>query len=122
MSHEVPSIDDAARLQSEIEAGCAPPLLLDFKAPWCGTCRLFAPVIGRVAARYEGALRVVAVDVDALPEVAEQWDVRGLPTLVLIKGQQEVLRINRLQSEAALTASLAPHLDATAATTHRGDN
>ena len=122
MSYEVASINDPARLQAEIEDGSAPPLLLDFKAPWCGTCRLFAPVIGRVAARHEGALRVVAVDVDAFPEVAEQWNVRGLPTLVLVKAEQEVLRINRLQSEAALTASLAPHLDTTGLPHERGND
>lgn len=105
---------DPRSLQAELERPDPAPLLLDFWAEWCGTCRLQAPAVARLAAKHEGALRVAAVDVGSHPELGEEWDVQGLPTLLLLKGGAEVLRVTRFQGEAALSAAVAPHLDAAA--------
>ena len=67
------------------------PVLVDFWAPWCGPCKIIAPIIEGVAAEHSGKLKVVKVDVDVNPETAAKYGVRGIPTLLLIKGGNVVM-------------------------------
>ena len=60
------------------------PLLVDFWAKWCGPCRGMAPEFERAAARLEPRLRLVKIDVDAEPELAQRYDIRSIPTLLLL--------------------------------------
>lgn len=69
------------------------PVLVDFWATWCGPCRMMAPVVDKVAQEYAGRLRVGKVNVDESPELAEKFMVMNIPTLVLIKGGEQVDRI-----------------------------
>lgn len=103
---------DPVALSAELERPAAPPLLLDFWASWCGTCRLQEPAVVRVADKFDGSLRVAGVDVEAHPEVADDLGVQSLPTLLLLKDGAEVMRITKFHGEAALSAALAPHLEA----------
>jgi len=61
------------------------PVLVDFWAEWCAPCKALTPVIEQMAQQYEGRARFVKINVDYHNKVAEQYNVRGLPTLIVFK-------------------------------------
>ena len=71
-------------LKSEI------PVLIDFSATWCQPCRAIAPLVDQLAGEYEGKVKVTAVDIDESPGMAQKYGIRGVPTLVMVKGGQVV--------------------------------
>lgn len=68
------------------------PVLVDLWAPWCGPCRMVAPVLERIAADRAGRLKVVKVDVDENPVTRARFDAMSIPTLVLLREGREVAR------------------------------
>ena len=66
------------------------PVIVDFWAPWCGPCKMIAPVLEDVAAEYAGKVKVVKLNVDENQETAPKYNVRGIPTLLVIKGGEVV--------------------------------
>jgi len=65
---------------------CELPVLVDFWAPWCGPCRMVAPVVEAISGKYAGKLKVVKVNVDDSPATATKFGVRSIPTLAILKG------------------------------------
>jgi thioredoxin 1 len=86
------------------------PVLVDFWAEWCGPCKALAPAVHQVAQLYDGKLKVSKLDVDANLNTTMQFQVLGIPTLILFKDGQAVERITGLVSKDRLLAKLKPHL------------
>lgn len=87
-------------------------VLVDLWAPWCGPCRMVAPVLEKLAARYAGRLKVVKVNVDDNAQIARSYDASSIPTLVMLKDGQVVGRVVGAQPEPALAQQIEPLLPA----------
>lgn len=108
MNANLLTLDDAA-VESEL---LQPPplLLLDFWAEWCAPCKALLPTIAELADLYAGQVRVAKVNADENPKSTLRFDVRGLPTLILLRDGIEVSRVVGTQTKTRLAALLDRHL------------
>jgi thioredoxin 1 len=78
------------------------PLVVDFWATWCGPCRMIGPVISKLAEKYDGKLVVGKCDVEDNEDLAAEFGIRNIPTILFFKGGQIVDKVVGAQSEAKL--------------------
>jgi len=86
------------------------PILVDFWAPWCGPCKAIAPILEELSKDLAGKLTIAKVNVDEAGEIAAQFSVRAIPTMILFKNGQVVEQFTGLQDKAALRAKIAVKL------------
>ncbi|MGB0563703.1 MAG: thioredoxin [Spirulinaceae cyanobacterium] len=82
------------------------PVLVDFYATWCGPCQMMAPILDQVSRQLGDRLQVVKVDTDRYPQIASQYGIQALPTLVLFKQGQPVERYEGLMQAPQLIGQL----------------
>ncbi|MGH7659384.1 MAG: thioredoxin [Vulcanimicrobiaceae bacterium] len=84
------------------------PVLVDFWAPWCGPCRMLAPIVEKLATTTSN-VKFVKLNTDENPSIAGEYHVSGIPCLILFKGGQEVDRIVGYVPENAIASMIAKH-------------
>jgi thioredoxin 1 len=96
---------DHSNFEKEINDSKA-PLVIDFWAPWCGPCRMMGPVFEELSSEYSGKLKFAKLNTEEHPELAEKFDIRGIPTLVLVKKGREMNRLVGFRQKEELREEL----------------
>lgn len=108
MSNETLSVSDSSFEADVLQADV--PVLVDFWAPWCGPCKMIAPILDEIAAEYGDKVKIAKVNVDDNSESPAKYGVRGIPTLMIFKnGKLEATKVGAL-SKAQLTAFIDAQL------------
>lgn len=95
--------------QSEVTSS-AIPVLVDFWAEWCGPCRAIAPALEELSRELAGKLKIVKVNVDESPDLAADFQIRSIPTLLLVKGGKVEAQMVGAMSKTQLRSKLDPLL------------
>ena len=103
MSSEIEFTD--ANFDSEV-INSDTPVLVDFWAPWCGPCKMIAPIVEEISTEYSGRLKVGKVNTDDNQKVATDYGVMSIPTLMIFKNGEVVERIIGAQPKDALTTKI----------------
>jgi len=100
---------DAAGFQKEV-LGAAQPVVVDFTATWCGPCKMLEPIVKDLALLWAGKVKVFKLDVDDHSDIAMQYGVMGVPTLILFVNGQPAQRLSGYQPKDRILAKFSPSI------------
>jgi len=86
------------------------PTLLDFHATWCGPCKTLAPILEEVKTELKGSVRILKIDVDKNPQIADKYKIRGVPTMILFKKGEIVWRESGVLDRKTLVSKITPSI------------
>jgi len=111
MEHKVTEIKhvNEADFQAEV-LDSAQPVLVDFTAAWCGPCKMLDPVVKQLAQDWDGKVKIVKLDVDRNPNLAMQYQVLGMPTLLLFVNGQPSQRVSGYLPKDRLVAKFGLYI------------
>ena len=105
---DIPKLSEATFQIEVLDA--ASPVLVDFTAVWCQPCKMLDPIVRQLADDWAGKLTVFKLDVDDNPQLAMDYQIMGVPTLMLFKAGKPVERLSGFQPKDRLVNKFLPHL------------
>ena len=105
---DISKLDEATFQNEVIES--TEPVLVDFTAVWCQPCKMLDPVVEELANDWEDSVKVFKLDVDEHPNVAMNYQIMGVPTLMLFKNGEAVERVTGYQPKDRLEKKFTPHI------------
>ena len=109
-SATLPWVVNATDETFDLEANASVAVLVDLWAPWCAPCRYVSPILEELAGDYAGRIKVVKVNVDDNPVLAQRFQAYSIPTMVVVRGGHVVDRIVGAMPKGQLAIRLTPHL------------
>lgn len=86
------------------------PVLVDFSASWCGTCRKLTPVLEEIGKNYEDKIKMVKINIDQNINIAKEYSVSGLPSILIFKNGKPEERLVGLMPKTTIISSIEKHL------------
>jgi len=105
---EIPKLEEE-NFQSEVIQSEL-PVLVDFTAVWCGPCKMLDPLVKQLADEWSGKVKVVKLDVDDNPQVTMDYQIMGVPTLILFKNGKPIERLSGYAPKDRLVKKFEPHI------------
>ncbi len=105
---EIPKLEEE-NFQSEVIQSEL-PVLVDFTAVWCGPCKMLDPLVKQLADEWSGKVKVVKLDVDDNPQVTMDYQIMGVPTLILFKNGKPIERLSGYAPKDRLVKKFGPHI------------